>query len=260
MTTGVGLQRVTEYLDALLRTADVPDYPPALNGLQLANGGTVTRIAAAVDGSRRAIEGAIAMGADLLLLHHGLFWGGNQRLVGPAYERLRLLMTHGIAVYASHLPLDAHPTLGNNALLAQALGLVPCAGFHKFQGAFVGCRGESDMPTAELVARAAAFAAPHEGRAHATPFAPDRVTRRWAICTGAGASSDSLREAVAAGVDTLITGEGPHHTAVEAPELGLVVIYAGHYATETLGVTALAARLQEEFGVPAAFVAAPTGT
>jgi putative NIF3 family GTP cyclohydrolase 1 type 2 len=89
---------------------------------------------------------------------------------------------------------------------------------------------------------------------------PGRRTRRWAIITGAGASSESLREAAAQGIDTLITGEGPHHTAVEAPELGIVVLYAGHYATETLGVTALAEAIGAEFGIPWSFVAAPTGT
>jgi dinuclear metal center YbgI/SA1388 family protein len=260
VSLSVPLTRVADFLDALLRTADIPDYSPALNGLQLQNSGQVTRVAAAVDGSRRAIDAAIAEGADLLLLHHGLFWGGNQRLIGPAYERLQRLMHGGVAVYASHLPLDAHPTLGNNTLLARTLGLEPNGGFHKFQTTFVGCRGESAIDTAELVARAERFAATHGGHAHATPFEPGRRTQRWAICTGAGASTDSLREAAAAGIDTLITGEGPHHTAVEAPELGLVIIYAGHYATETLGVSALAERVGDEFGIPWSFIAAPTGT
>jgi dinuclear metal center YbgI/SA1388 family protein len=256
----IPLARVTAFLDAELRTADIADYPPALNGLQLANGGTVARIAAAVDGSRRAIEGAVAAGADLLVLHHGLFWGGNQRIVGPFYDRLRRLMDANIAVYSSHLPLDAHPSLGNNARLAAALGLQPSAGFAKFQQTFIGCQGTNDVATGELVARATQFAAAHDSRVLATPFDAARRTRRWAICTGAGASSDSLREAAAAGIDTLITGEGPHHTAVEAPELGLVVIYAGHYATETLGVMALAERAATEFGLPWSFIGAPTGT
>ncbi|MCU0622554.1 MAG: Nif3-like dinuclear metal center hexameric protein [Gemmatimonadaceae bacterium] len=255
------LEVVTGWADAQLRTAEIPDYPPALNGLQLASAsGTVTRVAAAVDGSRRAIEGAIAAGADLLLLHHGLFWGGNQRLVGAYYDRVALLMRHGIAVYASHLPLDLHPVLGNNARLAQQLGLVPSAGFGRFQTIQAGCQGAADVETAVLVSRASAFAEAHGGRVHHSVLEPGRRTRRWAIITGAGASSESLREAAAQGIDTLITGEGPHHTAVEAPELGIVVLYAGHYATETLGVTALAEAIGAEFGIPWSFVAAPTGT
>lgn len=258
--TAVPLDAVVAWCDAQLRTAEIPDYPPALNGLQVANSGRVSRIAAAVDGSARAIEGAIAAGADLLVLHHGLFWGGAQRLVGAPYRRLQALIRHDVAVYASHLPLDLHPALGNNALLAAHLGLTPAAGFGRFQQVHVGCRGDSDVSTAELVARAETLAHAHDGRVHHTPFEPGRRTHRWAIITGAGASSDSLREAAAAGVDTLITGEGPHHTAVEAPELGVVVIYAGHYATETLGVCALAEAVSREFGVPWSFISAPTGT
>lgn len=259
--TPLRLEVVTGWADAQLRTAEIPDYPPALNGLQLTNpAGTVTRVAAAVDGSRRAIEGAVAVGADLLLLHHGLFWGGNQRIVGAYHDRLALLVRHGVAVYASHLPLDLHPSLGNNARLAEQLGLTPSAGFGRFQTVHVGCQGAADLETAELVARAGAFAAAQGGRVHHSHLEAGRRTRRWAIVTGSGASSDTLREAAAQGIDTLITGEGPHHTAVEAPELGLVVIYAGHYATETLGVAALAAAIGQEFGLPWTFVAAPTGT
>ena len=250
---------VAAHLDALLATATVPDYPPALNGLQLDARGPVRRVAAAVDLSRRTIEGAIAAGANLLVVHHGMFWGGAQRLVGAAYERLRLLVEHDVAVYASHLPLDLHPELGNNVLLARELGLAPDGGFGAFKGVQVGVQGASDVPTAELVRRADAFARTHGGLAVATAHDPARRTRRWAVATGGSASSDSLREARDAGVDTFIVGEGPHHTAVEAPEHGLVVVYAGHYATETLGVQALARELERAFGLPWSFVSAPTG-
>ena len=250
---------VAAHLDALLATATVPDYPPALNGLQLDARGPVRRVAAAVDLSRRTIEGAVAAGANLLVVHHGMFWGGAQRLVGAAYERLRLLVEHDVAVYASHLPLDLHPELGNNVLLARELGLAPDGGFGAFKGVQVGVQGASDVPTAELVRRADAFARTHGGLAVATAHDPARRTRRWAIATGGSASSDSLREARDAGVDTFIVGEGPHHTAVEAPEHGLVIVYAGHYATETLGVQALARELERAFGLPWSFVSAPTG-
>lgn len=254
------LESLVAWCDATLRTAEVPDYPGALNGLQLANDGVVSRIAAAVDGSQRAIDAAVEAGADLLLLHHGLFWGGAQRLTGAYGGRIRTLVTRGIAVYASHLPLDLHPDLGNNPRLALALGLAPKGGFGRFQSIQVGVHGEADLETAALAARFAAVVAPHGGRLHHTPIAPGRRTRRWGVITGSGASSDSLREAAALGIDTLITGEGPHHTAVEAPELGIVVLYGGHYATETLGVAALAERLGTEFGLPWSFLEAPTGT
>lgn len=253
------LAQVVRYLDDLLDTTAVPDYPGALNGLQLANSGGVGRIAAAVDFSTRTVEGAIAEHADLLLVHHGMFWGGAQHIVGTTYDRLRALIADDVAVYASHLPLDRHPLVGNNALLATELGLEPAGEFASYKGIAIGVRGESDVETAALVSRAEWFAKGEGGSVRATPVAPGRATRRWAICTGAGASTESLREAQELGIDTLIVGEGPHHTAVAADELGIVVIYAGHYATETLGVRALAAHLADRFGVTWTFVQAPTG-
>ena len=257
--TQAPLQEIVEHLDGLLGTHDVPDYPGALNGLQLENSGRVERVAVAVDWSRAAVDGAVAAGAGLLVLHHGMFWGGAQPLVGPAYAKLRACLDADLAVYASHLPLDLHATLGNNALLAAELGLVPSGGFLRFKTVDVGLAGEADVATAELAARAAAFAARHGHYAVHTPIAPGRRTRRWGVCTGAGASSESLREAVARGLDTLIVGEGPHHTAVEAMERDLVVVYAGHYATETLGVQALGRELERTFGIPWAEVGVPTG-
>jgi dinuclear metal center YbgI/SA1388 family protein len=256
MTTAMEIAR---HLDELLLVREIPDYPPALNGLQLESRGDVTRVAAAVDFSLRTIDGAIAAGANLLLVHHGMFWGGMQRITGRSYDRLQRLIANDVAVYAAHLPLDAHPQLGNNALLARELGLEPTGTFARYQTVDVGVRGEATVPTTTIVERARTLARRHGGDVVATPHAPDRVTRRWAICTGAGASSESLRDALALGVDTLVVGEGPHHTAVEAADQGLVVVYAGHYATETLGVIALARHLEETFGLPWTFVEAPTG-
>jgi dinuclear metal center YbgI/SA1388 family protein len=253
------LAQIAEYLDAMLRTAEIPDYPGAMNGVQVEHTGPVTRCAVAVDISLRTIDAAIANGANLLLVHHGMFWGGAQPLRGRAFERVRRLIMHDVAVYASHLPLDLHPTMGNNALLARELGLVPSSGFARFQTIDVGVSGESDVETATLAARCAAVAAREGGHLVLVGDAPARRTRRWAICTGAGASSDTLREAAAAGVDTLIVGEGPHHTGVDAPELGIAVLYAGHYATETFGVRALGQEVERAFGIPWSFLAAPTG-
>ena len=253
------LAAIARYVDDLLRTAEIPDYPNALNGIQLSNRGTIRRVAAAVDFSRRSIEGAIAADANLLLVHHGMFWGGVQPLKGAQYERLSLLMQHDIAVYSSHLPLDAHPALGNNALLAARLGLSPEAGFARFQSVDVGVQGSANIPTETLATRARTFAAEHGGHVVATPIEPDRLTRKWAICTGAGAGVETLREAAAKGIDTLIVGEGPHWTAVDGPEAGIAIVYAGHYATETLGVRALAAQISDRFAVAHTFIEAPTG-
>lgn len=251
--------RIVEYMDDLLDTSTVPDYPNALNGLQLANAGTVTKLAAAVDFSTRTVTAAVEGGANMLIVHHGMFWGGLRRIDGNDYARLRMLIENDVAVYSSHLPLDRHPLYGNNALLAAELGLEPEDGFGRFKTISIGARGTADIETTTLAERADAFARTHGGSARTTPIAPGRMTRAWAVCTGAGASSDTLREASDTGIDTLIVGEGPHHTAVEAEELGIVVIYAGHYSTETLGVRALAVHASERFGTSWLFIEAPTG-
>ncbi len=257
--TGVSLATIADHLDTLLRTNAIADYSNALNGVQLAHRGPVTRVAASVDVSRAVIEATVAARANLLLVHHGMFWGGLQPLRGVQYERVKLLLDHDVAVYSAHLPLDAHPDVGNNALLARELGLTPSAGFAEHHGTAIGVRGTSIVETASLIARADAFARQHGGEVRSTHSEHGRMTRHWAICTGAGASAATLAEAAAAGVDTLIVGEGPHWTAVDAPESGLVIIYAGHYATETLGVRALASRLGEVFDLPWSFIEAPTG-
>lgn len=250
---------LAQRLDRLLGVGGHPEYPAALNGLQFDHIGPVRRIAAAVDVSQRVIEGAAEAGANFLLVHHGLFWGGAQPVVGAQYERYRKLFQHDIAVYSAHLPLDSHPEFGNNALLAREFGLVPNRPFASYQGVPIGVAGDTDMPTDAILSLADTFARRFGGRARASRIPEMHRTRRWAICTGAGASSETLREAEAANIQTLITGEGPHHTAVEAPERGVVVIYAGHYATETLGVAAIAERVASESSVPWSFISAPTG-
>ena len=255
----VEVGKVVGHLDTLLRAREVPDYGGAVNGLQVANSGLVRHVAVAVDYSRPAIEQAGAAGAQLLVVHHGMFWAGVQPVVGAAYERMRLLFAHDMAVYSAHLPLDVHPEVGNNVLLARELGLTPSGGFARYKTIDVGVSGEADVDTGELAERARAFAARWGHVARHTPIPPGHRTRRWGICTGAGASSESLAEAQAKGLDTLVVGEGPHHTAVEAVERGLVVIYAGHYATETLGVRALGDELARTFGLDWIFVGEPTG-
>jgi dinuclear metal center YbgI/SA1388 family protein len=253
------LTEVAEHLDTILRTADVPDYPGALNGVQVENSAPITRVAVAVDASLCTIQGAIDAKANLLIVHHGLFWSGAQPLRGRVYERFHQLFAHDVAVYSSHLPLDSHPTLGNNSLLARALGLEPTEGFAHFQSITVGVMGNSDMDTETLADRAESIARAEGGTLVRVGVSAGRRTRRWALCTGAGASRDTLREAAAAGVDTLIVGEGSHHTGVDAAEAGIAVLYAGHYATETFGVRALGSELERRFGLPWTFIAAPTG-
>jgi dinuclear metal center YbgI/SA1388 family protein len=252
-------REVVSYLDNLLQTEVVPDFPNAVNGLQLENSGTVSKVAASVDFSSRAVTLAVEEKADLLIVHHGMFWGGVRPITAAAYARMRMLMENDIAVYSSHLPLDRHPEFGNNTLLSRELGLESSGEFAWFKGIAIGLTGESNVPTEELLRRARGFARRHGGDAIATGVAADRLTRKWAMCTGAGASSETLQEASKLGVDTLIVGEGPHHTAIEADELGIAVIYAGHYATETPGVEALARHLAGRFGIGWTMIHVPTG-
>ena len=257
--SGVPLATIAAHLDALLRVRETPDYASALNGVQVEHRGPVTKIAAAVDTSARTIRGAVDAGANMMLVHHGLFWGGLQPLTGQHYSRVRLLLDHDVTLYSAHLPLDMHPTFGNSLLLSREIGLEASAGFARHETIDCGVRGMGDVATAELVSRLNVFANSHGGSAIASASAPGRRTRHWAICSGAGVNADTIREAVELGVDTLISGEGPHWSAVDAEERGLVIVYAGHYATETLGVRALAEHVSATFGLPWTFVAAPTG-
>lgn len=245
---------VVDYLNRELQVELVPDYPNALNGLQVANGGTVHRVAAAVDASERAIRLAAERGCDLLLVHHGLFWDGNVAVTGRRYRKLRHLLEHDVAVYAAHLPLDVHPVLGNNALLARAIGLDVEGEFAEYRGRPVGVWGTLDLIREVLVARLDDVLG---GRIRVVAGGPDRV-RRVGIVTGGGGGM--VNDALAAGLDTLVTGEGAHHTYFDAEEGGINVLFGGHYATETFGVRALAEHVAERFGLEWEFLDLPTGT
>ena len=242
------LTEIVAFLDRELRTAEVKDYPNAHNGLQLENPGEVTRVACAVDACEAVIEAACEANADLLIVHHGLMWQGAQRIEGAAYRKLKRAMDGGLAIYSSHLPLDFHPRLGNNALLAKALGISKTEPFIE-----IGVRAKVNLPLADLVDRVeAAVHAP----VHFAPGGPGRV-RQLGIVTGGAAGE--IAKAAAAGVDTFLTGEGSHWTFAAAEELGVNLIYAGHYATETFGVKALGAELLRKFKLPWAFIDHPSG-
>jgi len=256
---GISLTEVVAFLDDILQTATTPDYQNALNGLQLTNSGSITRIAVAVDFSTEVVDAVVTAEANFLLVHHGMFWSGLQPFVGGYYSRLRSLLNADVAVYASHLPLDRHGDFGNNVLLARTLGLNIQSGFAHFKDIPIGVQGSSDIETSILVDRVRTFSRKHGGDAIvAGRTSPEARTRRWGICTGAGASSDTLNEASREGIDTLIVGEGPHWTAVDAADRGVTIIYAGHYASETLGVYALGSELSRHFQVDCIRISAPT--
>jgi dinuclear metal center YbgI/SA1388 family protein len=247
------LADISGFIDALLDIKNVADWANALNGLQLANNGTVTRLGAAVDAGEATLQAAAAAGIDLLLVHHGLFWSGLQPLTGPAYRKTALAIRSNLAVYSAHLPLDVHPELGNNALLAVEIGLEHTEPFFFEKGRFIGLKAAKSIAMPDLVSRVECAV---EGPAKVFLAGPE-FTRTIGVVTG-GAGAE-ISKAAGEGVDTFITGEGPHWAAIAAEELGINLILAGHYATETFGVKALAARVSREFGLPWQFIDHPTG-
>ncbi|MCU0772837.1 MAG: Nif3-like dinuclear metal center hexameric protein [Verrucomicrobia bacterium] len=249
----LALSTLTRYCDQLLRIREVPDYDGAVNGLQVERVGPVKRIAAAVDASFATVQMAAHAGADLLVVHHGLFWNTRQPWTGPHHRLLRLLVEGNLAVYSAHLPLDAHPQLGNNAQLCAALGFTRLKPFLPQRGAPIGLQTRTDLPLNQLSARLSHAV---HGPVHVIPAGP-KTCRRIGVVTG-GAGGE-LRQAAAEGVDTFITGEGPHWTHALAEELGLNVLYGGHYATETFGVKALAEHLARRFKLSWTFLDHPTG-
>lgn len=237
-----------------LNLESIPDYPGALNGLQLENSGRVGVIAAAVDACLPVIEEACERGVDLLVVHHGLFWQGTRKIEGPLYRKLKLAMDHDLAIYSAHLPLDIHPELGNNARMLSELRLGSSEPFFPWKGINLGLRSPVDLSRVELLRRIENLTG---FRPLLCPGGPERIREIGLITGGAGSQIHELADT---GIDTFVTGEGPHWSYTAAEELGINLIYAGHYATETFGVKALAERWAKEFeGLKVEFIDHPTG-
>jgi dinuclear metal center YbgI/SA1388 family protein len=251
----VNLQDIVTRLDKTLRLNQIKDYPNAVNGLQLQNReDSVSRVVVAVDACEAVIQAAAERGANLLIVHHGLFWGGLQPITGPMHRKLRLAMDNNLAVYSAHLPLDAHPELGNNILLAQALGLTnPQPVLKLLDDTPLGFRGQiSDSRVNFFKIIEKAVGAP----AHLAPGGPSEIQE---VVVMTGGSGGEIAEIAAMGADTFVAGEGPHWSYTLAEELGVNLFYAGHYATETFGVKALGRLLEQEFHLPWDFIDHPTG-
>ena len=235
-------------LDRVLTPQVFEDYGP--NGLQVPNRQAIDTIVTGVSGSRQLFERAAEMGAQMVLVHHGLWWRGMQQHIDRAlYGRLEPLFRHDIALAAYHLPLDAHPAVGNNALLAEGLGLT---GVERFAAIGTAGRFPGDgIPTAELVERVRSFT----GREPLhLDFGPDPV-RSLAIVSGG--APDHLGDAIAAGHDAYLTGEPAERVYTQAREAGVHFLAAGHYATETFGVRRLGDLLAEKFALSHIFVDDP---
>lgn len=244
------LQHIVEFCNKTLNHRQIKDFPGAENGLQLQNSGEVSKVAVAVDASLATIHMAAEVGAQLLVVHHGLFWGKSHPWTGKIYEKIRFAIEHDLAIYASHLPLDGDRELGNNAIIANHLGLKPEEWIGEFEGNTFSPVITQKLPSrSELEIRLEHLVAPQPVvKITAGPEQPKRL----AICSGSGASF--IGEAISYGVDTLITGEMRQHHFTMAQEAGLNLYLCGHYATETFGVTALAELLNEKFDIPYAFV------
>jgi dinuclear metal center YbgI/SA1388 family protein len=244
---------LTAYLDTYLSIHAIPDR--SLNGLQVEGDPTVTHLAYAVDACQATIDAAIAAGAQMLLVHHGLFWGEPLRIVGAHRRRVQALLAAGCSLYAAHLPLDLHAEVGNNVQLARLTGLTPVGGLAEDSGRPVGviAAAPDGLPRAEFTARIAAAL----GVEPLVQACGPEMLHRVAIISGGAARW--IDDAAAQGCDTFFSGETSHSHYHDAAELGLNVIYAGHYATETVGLHAMAQHLRERFGLTATFVDRPTG-
>ena len=247
------LQDIIHFLDEELKITTVPDYPGAMNGLQIENGGKVTRVASAVDASLPVFEKAIEAQADLLIVHHGMFWQGAQQITGAMYRKLKLALDAGMAVYSAHIPLDIHPVLGNNRLLADALGMFDAEPFFDWKGIQLGLMQKLDIDLESLRDRLCIAVG---GDVHTCPGGSADVGVVGLITGGAGTEVAAMAEQ---GVNTFITGEGPHWSYPLAEELGLNLLYGGHYATEIFGVKRLGERLAKDFTISCNFIDHPTG-
>lgn len=245
----VSLQEIVELLDTTLRVHEIKDAPMALNGLQVENHGCVSKIAVAVDGSQKTIDDAIAAGADLLILHHGLYWCGLRPMTGWWKHKIESCLTHHLAVYGAHLPLDMHPELGNNICIARALGLQdiePDLEFG-FGGTFPGTVGELRERYATITG----------AEVTGNMRNADQPAGRVFVCSG-GAGPE-IYDVERKGYSTFLTGEENHWVQNAAQDMGINLLFAGHYSTETFGVKALGEMLHARYGIPVVFLDNPTG-
>ncbi|MBS1251802.1 MAG: GTP cyclohydrolase 1 type 2 [Anaerolineales bacterium] len=250
----MNLNDLTNYLDEYLRIDEFEDH--SQNGLQVEGPAEVRRVAFAVDGSLAGFEEAVELDADLLIVHHGLFWGDERVLIGPLYQRIKTLIEGRVGLYAAHIPLDAHEELGNNVELARVLDLKVTDRFGDYHGTPIGvaCRPHSRSVNREGLV--ATINTRLDTDCVVQPHGPAEV-RSIGIVSGGAAGM--VGEAADAGFDLFLTGETNHNYAHDAAEHGLNVVFAGHYATETVGLKALARHLEHKFDLETVFFDLPTG-
>lgn len=246
----VELRELVDYLDRYLETSSFSDA--SANGLQVEGSRSVRRIGLAVDACLASILLAAEKHCDLLIVHHGLLWGTELRLCGHTYRRVRALIEGDIALYASHLPLDAHPEVGNNAQIATGMSLSGIQPFGEYAGRRIGVRGSLNQPL--LLPDAVTMCSERMGPPKSLlRFGPEKIGH-LGIVTGSASDPPLFEEASRDGIDLLITGEPKQAAYNLAQEYGLNVFYGGHYHTETFGVKALGDHLASRFDLPTEFL------
>ena len=252
------LNELNSFFNAFLKNEEYAS-DISLNGVQVQNNSPaekqITRVAFAVDACLESIKRTIEAGAQLLFVHHGIFWGGCDTITGAHYNRIATLIKHDVALYASHIPLDANNPYGNNFGMASRLSLLNVEPFGKWRGMTLGAIGDLPSPLTadELIAKA--FPAGNHSL-HLLPFGKNRLSRIAIISGGAG---EDVEQAIEAGADAFITGEVGHEQYHVAEENGITLIAGGHYETETVGVQLVKAKLEAETDVECVFIDLPTG-
>ncbi|MDZ7859421.1 MAG: Nif3-like dinuclear metal center hexameric protein [Candidatus Krumholzibacteriota bacterium] len=248
------LATLKNFLDDELAIDDFTD-DASLNGLQVEGSGKVSKITLAVDACDLSIKKAAGNRSNMLIVHHGLFWGGREPITGILKRRIARLLKNGISLYAAHLPLDFHREIGNNAQIASMLKMKDISSFGNYMGKEIGVCGKLPRPvsTRGLSRKINRLL---KTQVKSNPFGPSKI-EKLAIVSGSGASLAS--EAAKTGCDALLTGESSHAVYHPSREEGITLLYAGHYATETPGVKALGKLLEKEFNLKTTFVDIPTG-
>ena len=245
--------RLVRYLDEYLKIDKIPD--DSVNGLQVEGGTRITKIAFAVDACAQTINAAVRARADMLIVHHGLFWSRGERIVGVMRKRIAALVKHNISLYAAHLPLDCHEEVGNNVELARLLDLRITSKFALYKGLDIGVIAEAPnpLPRKRVVS---CIEEKLDTTATVLSFGPATIKRAGIVSGGA---DFAVGDAIKRGCDTFITGETSHVAFHFAKEGKINIIYAGHYASETVGLKALGSHLNEKFNTTCTFITAPTG-
>ncbi len=251
----MNIKELEDYISSRLNLADFVQSDISLNGLQVGPAHQeIGKVVTAVDASLETFKRAHEENADAIFVHHGLFWGKSLAIRDAHYERISFLLKHNISLFAAHLPLDAHPELGNNATMAALLGLEQITPFGRYHGVDIGCSGVSKKPlTIDSITQALGFT--HQRGLHVLPFGPEKIS---SVAIVSGGAADEVQQAIEIGCDAYITGEASHTMYSVCKERGITMICGGHYQSEVFGVQSVAKALKAECALESVFIDLPT--